>query len=120
MKWLGEISGDKRGVFEAEGQFRHPKTGLLIRTTGAWSYQPASQTATRQTIWEEISADGTPIRRWETGAVHWHCVFRCEMEHLPKRAGFEVEHIYGDFQRHELQDDSPHMIWLARKPNEHQ
>jgi hypothetical protein len=42
------------------------------------------------------------------------------MEHLLKRVGFEVENVYGDFYRQKLQDDSPHMIWLARKLNEHQ
>lgn len=117
MRWLGEIGGEGRGLFEAEQPFQHPKTGLLIKTSSAWSYEPASQTATKQTIWEEMSAAGKPIRRWETEAIHLHCVFRFEMEHLLKRAGFEVEHVYGDFHRQELGDDSPHMIWLARKPN---
>ena len=32
-----------------------------------------------------------------------------------KRAGFEIEHIYGDFFRQELGDDSSEMIWIARK-----
>jgi len=112
-----EISESKRGVFEDEGQFKHPKTGLLIKTSGAWSYEPASQTAIRQTIWAELDADGKSINQWETDAIPLHCVFRFEMEHLLKRAGFDVEHVYGDFYRQELKDDSPHMIWLARKPN---
>lgn len=120
MRWLGEISGEGRGRFEDEEPFKHPKTGSLIKTSIAWSYEPASQTATKQTIWEEIGVEGQSIKRWESGAVHLHCVFRFEMEHLLKRAGFEVERVYGDFNRQELRDDSPHMIWLARKPNEHQ
>lgn len=120
MKWLGEISGEEKGVFEDNEPFQHPHTGLLIRTTSAWSYQPASQTATKQTIWEEIDTNGKPRRRWESGEVHLHCVFPFEMEHSLKRAGFEVEHVYGDFDKQELQDESPHMIWLARKPNENQ
>jgi ubiquinone/menaquinone biosynthesis C-methylase UbiE len=120
MKWLGEISGEQRGVFEDQGQFKHPKTGFIIKTSGSWSYEPASQTATSQTIWEEIDADGKHVRRWETGAVRLHCIFRFEMEHLLKRVGFEIEHVFGDFNQQELRDDSPHMIWLASKPNEHQ
>jgi SAM-dependent methyltransferase len=120
MKWLGEISGEERGVFENDEQFKHPKTGSLIQPSTAWSYEPASQTATKQTVWEEIGVDGKPIRRWETGAIPLHCVFRFEMEHLLKRVGFEVENVYGDFYRQELQDDSPHMIWLARRPNKYQ
>lgn len=119
MKWLGAISGEEGGVFRDEGQFRHPQTGLIIKTSGAWSYEPTSQTATKQTIWDEIGTEGKPIRRWETGLVPLHCVFHFEMEHLLKRAGFEVEHVYGDFNRQRLRDDSQHMIWLARKPSKH-
>jgi ubiquinone/menaquinone biosynthesis C-methylase UbiE len=117
--WLNEISGDKKGVFEDDEQFKHPTTGLLIQTSSAWSFEPTWQTAAKQTIWEEISEDGKPGRRWETGTVPLHVVCRFEIEHLLKREGFEIEHIYGDFYRQELRDDSSHMIWLARKPNEH-
>jgi ubiquinone/menaquinone biosynthesis C-methylase UbiE len=117
ISWLAEISGDKKGVFENDEQFKHPQTGLLIRTSSAWSYEPATQTATKKTIWEEMGADGKVGKQLETGEVHLHVVYRFEIEHLLKRTGFEIEHIYGDFDRQELQDDSSHMIWLARKPN---
>jgi ubiquinone/menaquinone biosynthesis C-methylase UbiE len=120
ISWLDEISGDGKGVFENDEQFKHPQTGLLIQTSSAWSYEPATQTATKLTIWEEIDADGKVGKRLETAEVHLHVVYRFEIEHLLKRAGFEIEHIYGDFDRRELQDDSPHMIWLARKPNKAQ
>jgi ubiquinone/menaquinone biosynthesis C-methylase UbiE len=119
MKWLGEISAEKRGAFEDEKPFRHPGTGAAIATSTAWAYEPATQTATTRTVWEEIGDDGAPVRRWETGPVPLHCVFRFEMEHLLRRAGFEVEQVYGDFYRHDLQDDSPHSLWLARKPPQH-
>jgi ubiquinone/menaquinone biosynthesis C-methylase UbiE len=119
MKWLGEISAEKAGVFEEAGQFKHPTTGLLIKTSMAWSYEAASQTATVQTIWVEAGEDGNAGSQWETGAIPLHCVFRFEMEHLLRRAGFDVSNVYGDFDRQELRDNSPHMIWLARKPDEH-
>jgi ubiquinone/menaquinone biosynthesis C-methylase UbiE len=114
--WLAEISGDGKGVFEADGQFEHPQTGLHIRTSSAWSYDPVTQTATKQTIWEEVVVDGKVGKRIETGVVPLHVVYRFEIEHLLKRAGFMIEHIYGDFERQELQVNSSHMIWLARKP----
>lgn len=116
VKWLSEISGDEKGVFEDDEPFNHPQTGLLIKTSSAWSYEPASQTATKQTTWKEIGVDGMEARQWESTAP-LHVVCRFEIEHLLKRVGYEVEHVYGDFNRQELQDDSPHMIWLARKPN---
>ena len=43
-----------------------------------------------------------------------HCVFRLEMERLLSRTGFAVEAVYGDFERHQLTDDSAEMIFMAR------
>jgi hypothetical protein len=73
--------------------------------------------ATKQTIWKEIGADVVETRQWKS-TVPLHVVYRFEIEHLLKRVGFEVEHVYGDFNQQELQDGSPHMIWFARKPYE--
>jgi hypothetical protein len=41
--------------------------------------------------------------------------FRSELEHLLARAGYEAEHVYGDFDRSPLADASPEMIFVARK-----
>jgi hypothetical protein len=56
------------------------------------------------------------VNRIEREPIRLHCVFRFEMDHLLARVGFEVEAVYGDFFRHELQDDSSGMIWVARRP----
>ncbi|HVS87781.1 MAG TPA: class I SAM-dependent methyltransferase [Candidatus Acidoferrum sp.] len=39
--------------------------------------------------------------------------FRYEVEHLLARCGFVVNMVYGDFDRSELRDDSPEMIFVA-------
>jgi hypothetical protein len=114
VSWLGDLTGDRGGVFEAAEQFPHPKTGRQIRTSRAWSYEPSTQTAIAQTVWEEIGADGRVVDRWETGPIRLHCVFRFEMEHLLARVGFAVEAVYGGFFRQGLQDESSEMIWVAR------
>jgi SAM-dependent methyltransferase len=114
-QWLSGISGDKDGVFEEAEKFEHPETQRQIQTRRAWSYELATQTAIVQTIWEEIGEDGTIIGSWDTGPIRLHCVFPFEMEHLLRRAGFDIEQLYGDFLSNELQDDSSEMIWLARK-----
>lgn len=115
LSWLGDLLRDKGGVFEAAEQFRHPETGRQIRTSRAWSYEPASQTAICQTAWEEIDADGQVLNRWQTQPIRLHCVFRFEMEHLLARVGLAVEAVYGDFDRHPLGDKSSEMIWVARR-----
>jgi hypothetical protein len=44
-------------------------------------------------------------------------VFRYEMEHLLALTGFEVEALYGGFDRCPFGDASSEMVWLARKPS---
>ena len=115
ISWLGDLVSGKGGVFEATEQFRHPQTGRPIRTSRAWSYEPATQTAICQTVWEEIDENGQVVERWQTDAVRLHCVFRFEMEHLLGRTGYAVEAVWGDFFRNKLEDRSQNMVWVARK-----
>jgi hypothetical protein len=63
-----------------------------------------------------MDTNGQVLSRVEREPIRLHCVFRFEMEHLLARVGFEIEAVYGDFFRQELQDDSPSMIWVARTP----
>jgi len=44
------------------------------------------------------------------------CVFRFEMEHLLARTGFEMQAVYSDFFKSQLNDVSSEMIWVAHKP----
>jgi len=115
VRWLGELRGVKVGLFELAEVFPHPVTGCEVRTLRAWSYEPSTQSATVQTVWEELGADGQVLRRWDTGPHRLHCFFRFEVEHLLARAGFVVEALYGDFFRGALADESSEMVWVARR-----
>jgi SAM-dependent methyltransferase len=44
--------------------------------------------------------------------------FRYEIEHLLGRCGFELIDIYGNFEKSSFTDDSPEMIFVARKTKE--
>jgi ubiquinone/menaquinone biosynthesis C-methylase UbiE len=114
VRWLGELCGEKPGVFKAAEQFKHPDTGHQTCASRAWIYEPSTQTAIVQTVWEEMNASGQVFNRIEREPIRLHCVFRFEMEHLLARVGFKIEAVYGDFFWHELQDDSPSMIWVAK------
>jgi SAM-dependent methyltransferase len=81
VAWLGEISADKKGVFEAAEQFRHPTKNSQIQTSRAWSYEPSTQTAIVETTWLELDSSGQVINRVESGPIRLHCLFRFEMEH---------------------------------------
>jgi len=114
VSWLGDLRREQGGVFKTAQPFTHPKTGRQIRTSQAWLYEPAAQTAISQTRWEEINDDGKVSNCWESGPLRFHCVFRFEMEHLLTLTGFEIEEIYGDFSREELTDESTEMVWVAK------
>jgi hypothetical protein len=115
VSWLGDLVGELGGVFEAAETFTHPDTGQQIRTSRAWSYEPATQTAISETLWEELDDEGGITERWESGPLRFHCLFRFEMEHLLARTGFEVQAVYGNFFAGELDDESSEMVWVARK-----
>ncbi len=85
-----------------------------VRKWTAWSYEARTQTASAVDAWEFMGEDGVVKERRESVAKPLHCVFPLEMEHLLLRSGFDVEALYGDFYRHELQNTSPDMIWVAR------
>lgn len=111
--WLGEISEEKKGVFESAEQFIHPIRSSRIHTSRAWSYEPSTQTATVETVWDELDSSAQIIDRVESGPIQLHCVFRFEMEHLLALLGYSIQAVYGDFHRQQLTDDSSEMIWVA-------
>ncbi len=112
--WLADLYKAKAGILEKGKQFHDPETGHQICISYAWTYEPSTQTASLNWVWEEMSADSEVINRWSE-SMQQHCVFRFEMEHLLARAGFDIEAVYGDFSKHELRDDSSQMIWVAHK-----
>lgn len=61
--WLGDLVGGKGGVFETAEQFTNPATGRLVHTSRAWSYQPATQTAICQTVWEKVDDKNQVLER---------------------------------------------------------
>jgi ubiquinone/menaquinone biosynthesis C-methylase UbiE len=116
MGWLGDLVRDKGGVFVEEETFERAKTGRKVRALRAWSYERSTQTAICRTRWEELDAKGDVVESRDEDPLRLHCLFRFEVEHLLARVGFEVEATYGDFFGHPLEDASPQMIWVARRP----
>jgi SAM-dependent methyltransferase len=114
LSWLGGLAQGQGTGFELTGEYRQDSMKGSVRKWTAWSYEPGTQTASAVDAWEFIGDDGAVRERQERVTKRLHCAFRFEMEHLLARAGFEVEALYGDFFRQELQDTSPDMIWVAR------
>lgn len=117
LDWLAALTQDQAGVFEAGEAYTHPLTGQRMRTSQAWNYEPASQTATLLTVWEVLDQQGLVLDQYSREPIELHVVFPSEMEHLLSRAGYQVQAIYGDFYRAEFNQNSPSMIWVAVNPD---
>jgi len=63
--------------------------------------------------WEIEAPDGSVEELREEFPMRWFSRF--ELEHALARAGLEVEQLWGDFKRGELEDDSPEFIFVARR-----
>ncbi|MBZ0202551.1 MAG: class I SAM-dependent methyltransferase [Ignavibacteria bacterium] len=61
-------------------------------------------------VWDEDGEEKT-----STYAFPMRYYFRFEVEHLIARSGFKLEHIYGDFEKHELNSKSNEFVIVCRK-----
>lgn len=77
-------------------------------------YHTAAQEMTETRSEIQVNDDRAIVARVERNLrLRW--VYRYEMEHLLALSGFEVEALYGWFDRRPFSDDSDEMVWLARK-----
>jgi SAM-dependent methyltransferase len=77
-------------------------------------YSPGSQELNETRTDVLLSDEGAVIQRVERNLrLRW--VYRYEMEHLLALAGFEVEALYGWFDRTPFAEDSDEMVWVARR-----
>lgn len=113
LSWLGGLAEGHGTGFKSKGEYRQNSTKSSVRAWVAWSYDSGTQTASAVDAWEFIGEDGKLIERKESAPKRLHVVFPFEMKHLLARAGFEMEALYGDFFKNELQNTSPDMIWVA-------
>lgn len=114
IDWLGALPAapgePKRGKPLVD-----PASGQTYRLAYSWTYERATQTATAHLAWERLGSTGDALDRIEMPPMPLHVVGRVEMEHALRRAGFEVEALYGDFDGGAFLDSSSEMIWLARR-----
>jgi SAM-dependent methyltransferase len=109
-RWMSDFQGDWRIWHDSTDQ----DTG---RRTIAWEsrrYRVGPQEA--DILWrvEEIEANGQPVSQRYLD-LHLRWFYRFEVEHLLALTGFQVERLYGWFDGSAFTDNSPEMVWVARK-----
>ena len=112
LEWLGAA----RGSMQDDLLQRVPDQGwTLSRVESVVSTDLARQIRVIRSIYERIDDDG---RLLEKRFVEWpyRWMHRFETEHLLHRAGFEVECVFGGYQREPFTSESATMVFTARKP----
>jgi len=101
------------GGVEESGEEYPGVDGVTVRETGHTDYDLANQSMVWHSRYECTAAEGAVT-------VH-QCVlplryfFRFEMEWMLEACGFEVEALYGNFDRSPFTAESPEMIFVARR-----
>lgn len=95
-----------------EMDFEMPDGRRVQRGFRRLSHDRARQLQHLEFTFEVTSPDGTTERM--SDRIFMRYFFRYELEHLLARCGFEVEHLYGDFDGRPLDPDgSPELIFVT-------
>jgi SAM-dependent methyltransferase len=88
--------------------------GRTFRRTGrVTSVYIAEQFSEVELIYYVRNGNGKTERLVQSFPMRWF--WRNEVEHLLARCGFQIESVFGDFDRSPLTDSSPEMIFVAQR-----
>ena len=99
------------GHEEGPDDFQGPD-GVTIAHRAHSEYDRTDQTVSSLRRYEYDSEHGHVVREYSFRLRYF---FRFEMEWMLEACGFEVEALYGDFERNEFTADSPEMVFVARR-----
>lgn len=94
-------------------EFRDPETGRRVVVYDAREYDLCEQTIRQEWVFEQVDEAGNMVSR-EYTEVRLRYSFRYELEYLLNLCGFEVEALYGDFQRGPFRPGIQ-QVWIARR-----
>jgi hypothetical protein len=85
-----------------------------VEVWGHRQYRVHDQFVDQRFVYHEWDADGTLLRTTRRGFTLCY-IWPREFEHLMVRCGFEVEALYGWFDRRPFDASSVEQVWVARK-----
>jgi SAM-dependent methyltransferase len=106
----GHLAEPRENVLGIERE----EDGRKIRRYHSAVPHPSRQRIDVTFRWEIEDAEGNVEELTEAFPMRWF--HRYELEHAIEAGGFELEAVHGDFDRSELTDASPEMIFVCRKP----
>jgi SAM-dependent methyltransferase len=112
--YIAEAASQGRGLAKIVKEFAHPESGNKVIEWCTLGHDPVEQRIEVYFIHDEVDAGGELIRRtYKPMRLRW--IYRYEFEHLLARCGFEVEALYGGFDRCPLTDMRQELVWIARR-----
>jgi SAM-dependent methyltransferase len=99
-------------VQEGPEEFAGPG-GEAVRWSGETEYDLATQTLRSRWRYERTAPGGETTASEHLLELHYF--FRFEMEWMLEACGFQVEALYGNFDRSAFAADSPELIFVARR-----
>lgn len=109
--WMGELSGAQRHLLE----YRDPASQRRHTVWQSRRYRQSEQRLDELRVYEELDR-GSRVLSKTYRTLKLRYIFRYEMEHLLRLAGFDIEALYGSFDRRPFEERSTEMIWVARRP----
>jgi SAM-dependent methyltransferase len=94
-------------------EFVHPETGRRVVIWDTIQYDLERQVLEEERIFEEVDGDGKMVSRTYNTLI-LRFIYRYEMQHLLELCGFQVEALYGDFQRGPFRAGGE-QVWVARR-----
>ncbi len=94
-------------------EFDDERSGNRVVVWATRTYDLQRQVLTEDRVFEELDGSGKMVSRSYSDLVLRY-TFRYEMEHLLALSGFQIEALYGDFQRRPFRYGGE-QVWVARR-----
>jgi len=105
--------GSLGSALTMEQEFIHPVNGNRVVVWDTRQYDPEKQMLEQYFIFEEIDAEGVVVsKRYVPLSLRY--IYRYEMQHLLELCGYQIDALYGDFDRSAFHHGGE-QIWVVRK-----
>lgn len=113
IKMIADHSGNLGQSLKRFAKFEHPVTGNTVFGWGSRNYDLVEQVLDELRLFEEVNEAGKAIKRYYVPLkIRW--VYRYEMQHLLELCGFEIEALYGNFDKSNFKHGGE-QIWVCKK-----
>lgn len=114
VTYIAAHSREPQSTLHRTGEeFIDPKTGHLLVEWATVRYDQLNQRIEQYFVYDELDRRGRVLERLYR-RLEMRYIFRWEFEHLLHRCGFEVEALYGSFDRGPVLQPGGELIWIAR------